>query len=194
LKAIRRFGVPPESAWRFDVARCDEDPAPPSLYCYAEDFRALTYLRLDPAASTGPERLGAVRSFLSAGVPVVFGFSVPDSISSDAVIPFRPRYDGLLGGQVVLAVGYDDHKLSSGARPTGESAAMTAGALLIRTSWGAAWGDEGYGWLPYSLVTGGYAGDFWVVLSPQWLASHEFTKPAVVEESRALDAVGLQTC
>lgn len=39
----------------------------------------------------------------------------------------------LQGGHAVAVVGYDDR----------------AGALLLRNSWGADWGDQGHAWLPY---------------------------------------------
>jgi hypothetical protein len=44
---------------------------------------------------------------------------------------------------VVVAVGYDDRRLPG-----------NQGAILIRSSWGTQWGQSGYGWLPYSFVTG----------------------------------------
>jgi hypothetical protein len=58
-------------------------------------------------------------------------------------VPYRPRFDSFRGGQVVVAVGYDDRRLPG-----------NQGAILIRSSWGTQWGQSGYGWLPYSFVTG----------------------------------------
>ena len=107
-----------------------------------------------------------VRSFLAAGFPVAFGLPVPTSISRSAEISYRPAFDSVLSGQALLAVGYDDRWLSS-----------SRGRLLVRNSWGAAWGDQGYGWVPYAFVEERLAADFWTMLRPDWLASGEFTRP-----------------
>lgn len=48
---------------------------------------------------------------------------------------------------------------------------------LISPFWGEAWGESGYGWLPYAYVTAGLAIDFWTLVWPEWLASGEFQRP-----------------
>ena len=70
--------------------------------------------------------------------------------------------------QAAVAVGYDDDR-----RVRSEK-----GALMIRVSWGAAWGKRGYGWLPYRYIREQMAADFWTLLKPDWLASGEFERPA----------------
>lgn len=52
-------------------------------------------------------------------------------------------------------------------------------ALLIRSSWGRQWGDNGNGWLPVAFLRIQLARDFWTLLSENWLESGELTKPAV---------------
>ena len=44
-------------------------------------------------------------------------------------------------------------------------------------SWGTEWGNHGYGWLPYDYVRTHLAGDFWTIMSPEWLDSGEFWRP-----------------
>jgi hypothetical protein len=55
-------------------------------------------------------------------------------------IPMPKPGDKLEGGHAVVAVGYDD----------GKKIGKDKGALLIRNSWGTAWGEKRYGWLPYA--------------------------------------------
>jgi C1A family cysteine protease len=124
-------------------------------------------VRLDPPDSTGVQALRGVKSFLAAGFPSVFGFCVPNSISPEADIPFPTHFDAIMGGHAVVAVGYDDERRIR----------STKGALLIRNSWSAAWGNAGYGWLPFRYVEDRLAGDFWTLLAPEWLDSGEFEQP-----------------
>jgi len=157
LKTIVSFGIPYEQHWPYDLEKVNEEPSA-FLYAFADRFRSIRYFRLDGRNSTGQQTLAIVKSLLDAGFPSVFGFSVPTSTSRDGDIPYRPTFDTIQGGQAVVAVGYDDQRLSS-----------TKGALQIRNSWGRDWGDDGYGWLPYAYVEEQLAADFWTLISDEWL-------------------------
>jgi C1A family cysteine protease len=165
LKAMVRCGIPPERYWPYELARFPVEPDP-FLYSFVEPYRSAYYVRLDSRGTSGIDVLEVVKDFLAAGYPSAFGFPVPNSLTDDPDIPYRPTFDATLGGQAVVAVGYDDRWLR-GSR----------GALLVRSSWGTQWGEDGYGWLPYAYVEEQLAVDFWTLLHPQWIASGEFDLP-----------------
>jgi C1A family cysteine protease len=175
LKALVRFGVPPETYWPPDQCGHKDPMFDPLLYGFAADYRSIRYVRLDPPNISGFDTLEWVKAYLAAGFPAVFGFAIPSSVNSSAHVPYRPTLDSIVGGQAVVAVGYDDEKR-----------AATKGALMIRNSWGTAWGENGYGWLPYRFVEKQLAVDFWTLLDPRWLASGEFTCPAIPARPVAL--------
>lgn len=72
-------------------------------------------------------------------------------LSGSGAIPFPKPGDRVLGGHAIVAVGYDD----------AEKIGNDKGALLIGNSWGTAWGESGYGRLPYTYAEAGLADDFW---------------------------------
>ena len=111
-----------------------------------------------------------MKSFLAAGFPVLFGFSVPLSLTDGSEILFRPAHDAPCGGQSVVAVGYELNRY--GARQD---------AILIRSSWGQQWGDNGYGWLPVGFVRHHLAQNFWTLISEDWIDILELSRPAIVE-------------
>jgi C1A family cysteine protease len=165
FKAILSFGIPNEQHWPYDQEKVNDEPGA-FLYAVSDRYRSIRYLRLDGRNRSGRETLAVVKSFLNAGFPSVFGFSVPASISGEGDVPYRPTFDTILGGQAVVAVGYDDQRLSS-----------TKGALQFRNSWGREWGENGYGWLPYAYLEEQLAVDFWTIISDEWLDSEEFLRP-----------------
>lgn len=165
LKAMIRCGIPPERYWPYEVGRLAEQPDG-YLYSFSEPYRSVRYVRLDARKASGLETLELVKSFIAAGFPAAFGFAVPNTLDVDGQIPYRPTFDSPLGGQAMLAVGYDDRWLR-GSR----------GALLVRSSWGPLWGEEGYGWLPYAYVEERLAVDFYTLFHPAWIDSGEFEPP-----------------
>lgn len=168
LRALVRFGVPLAEHCSADIEHFDHEPDP-FLYGFSDEFRAIRYLRLDARNADGGRTLATVKAFLAAGLPCAFGFCVPASLSRESDIPYRVAFDGILGGNAAVVVGYDDRRIRS-----------TVGALLIRTSWGSEWGEEGYGWLPYAYIEQQLAADFWTIIRPDWLESGEFDRPRAV--------------
>lgn len=204
LKALRQFGVPPEDLWPYDPSRVNQEPTG-FVYHSAQRMDSLRYFHVEPSedssskdspASKRSNQKGRQRttkkqklskttqsnnrsknaqwdllvSFVAAGFPVAFGFSVPSSITDSPNIPFRPDYDSYIGGTTALAIGYDLNHF--GRNQPG---------LLIRTSWGSKWGDNGYGWLPAGFVRNYLARDFWCLMSEDWLDATELSRPSIVE-------------
>jgi C1A family cysteine protease len=167
VKAMIRFGIPPERFWPYDPAALDRE-CDPFLYSFNEEFRSMRYVRLDEPMQSSLQTLAALKSFLASGFACVFGMGIPSSLTNDGEIPFPTRYDSIRTGHAVMAIGYDD-----GLRIRSER-----GALLIRSSWGPEWGMEGNGWVPYRYVIDRLAGDIWTVLRSQWLKSDEFRQPS----------------
>jgi len=91
---------------------------------------------------------------LTNGYPIIMGFHVYESFMSPYVArtgfmpyPNRKR-EKLLGGHAVLLVGYNKVKQ----------------VFIARNSWGSGWGDKGYFYMPFKVVTDtSMSGDFWII-------------------------------
>jgi C1A family cysteine protease len=173
MKAIVLFGIPPEEFWPYTIADFD-DEAPAFCYAFAQNYQAIQYYRLDPPGTSRQALLGRIKAELAAGLPAMFGFTVYSSISQAAAtgkIPFPVPGERVVGGHAVVAVGYDDNMSVSNANSPGS---QTTGALLVRNSWGAGWGSDGYGWIPYEYVLRGLAIDWWSLLKNEWIDTGAF--------------------
>jgi C1A family cysteine protease len=179
IKAMALFGVPPEHEWPYHLDLLDKEPDA-YHYSFAQNFKALAYARLDGYGDEagGSTTLDTIKRTLADGFPVAFGFPVYSSISSvsppDYIIPYpKPELgDKLLGGHAVLAVGYDDNRVTSCDTPTDK--AQKKGVIVIRNSWSQAWGEGGYAYLPYEYVTGELAVDFWSIFNKDWIRLGQF--------------------
>ena len=169
MKALVLFGIPPEKYWPYDPKHYDDDP---NSFCFsfAQNYQAVDYYRLDPPGTLPKDILVNIKTNLAAQLPAMFGFSVYSCIPAVGAgtgdIPFPGKGDTLEGGHAVLAVGYDDSK----------KIGTSKGALLIRNSWGTAWGESGYGWLPYAYVERGLAQDFWSMVKGEFVDTDLFNK------------------
>jgi len=147
IKTVNQSGVCPESDWPYYPAALAKQP-PPLCYLDAAKTKAVLYQRVT-------RDLDHMRSCLASGYPFVFGFSVFASFESTAValsgvVPMPKHGESLLGGHAVMAVGYND----------------ASSRFIVRNSWGATWGDNGYCTMPYAYVTSrGLASDFWTIRS-----------------------------
>ncbi len=172
MGAMVLFGIPPEEYWPYVEEDVDKEPTA-FCYAFAHNYQAISYYLLDPPRTTAVALLAAIKEHLAAGVPPIFGFTVYDSINAaekDGRIPFPQTGEKVVGGHAVMAAGYDD-AMQIGS---GNGAKPTKGALLVRNSWGTAWGEDGYGWLPYEYVLQGLAIDWWALVKSEWVDTGQF--------------------
>lgn len=136
IKVIDNLGMLPEQSYPF-LSTNPEEPA------FAQVLTQLpSNAQIEQAKkfriSQGWERISSVHAMkkaLSEGKPVVFAMMIFSNINEgvNGVIPMPGPQDEPLGGHAIVAVGYDNVRRH----------------FIIRNSWGAEWGDKGYGYLPY---------------------------------------------
>lgn len=144
IKTVVKDGVCEESMWKYNVTEFTKKP---NKHCYihAEQNQITDYLRIT--------NLQQIKSCLAQGFPVIFGFTVYSSFESEEVtrtgmMTMPTENDTPVGGHAVLAVGYDDKR----------------NRIIIKNSWGRAWGDKGYFYMPYDYISNSnLSQDFWTI-------------------------------
>jgi hypothetical protein len=154
IKALRLFGALPETYWKYNVSHFDDEPGA-FQYALAQNFRAVEYFRLDPDVAH-------LKSALDSGLPFTFGFTCFTSlfepeVKKTGVIPYPRPHDAVEGGHALLAVGYTDSH------------------VLVRNSWGTDWGQDGYGFLPWTYFDASHplATDCWALVDAEWVPNDE---------------------
>jgi C1A family cysteine protease len=145
IKAVADFGYPTEEEWPYKIPEFKIKP-PANAQRKAKKEKIKRYERVS-------REISHFRKLLGDGYPIALGFSVYESVytkkvDKSGIIPLPKKGEKLEGGHAVLAVGYDDERK----------------ALIIRNSWGASWGQKGYGYIPYAFIeNSGLSDDFWVI-------------------------------
>ncbi|MFH1969396.1 MAG: C1 family peptidase [Verrucomicrobiota bacterium] len=144
IKTLKALGVCRESLWPYEIRRFTEKPTA-ACFTEAANHQVTAYQRLNTLAE--------MKACLAMGLPFVFGFAVYEHVMSVAVartgrIRLPRKSERMLGGHAVMAVGYQENTRM----------------VLFRNSWGAAWGQAGYGQMPYAyLESREFSDDFWCI-------------------------------
>jgi C1A family cysteine protease len=146
IKAIRSVGVCREALWPYYPQSVFTSPTS-TAFSEAKNHKVLYGYRINN------QNLVEMKQCLANGFPFIFGFSVYDSFMSHdtartGIVSLPSKSEDTIGGHAVCCVGYDD----------------TTHSFLIRNSWGADWGIQGYCWMPYLYLTNpDLAADFWTL-------------------------------
>nr|WP_217635191.1 C1 family peptidase [Paenibacillus sp. yr247] len=134
MKVLQKIGVCPEADYPYNVADFRNTPDRKAEQD-AANYKISEYHRITD--------LYALKAALAEKSPVVIGMMVYESFQSPEAaqtgkIPIpKKKSERMLGGHALLAVGYVDR---------GQS-----GYVIVRNSWGEAWGDQGYCYIPYKM-------------------------------------------
>lgn len=146
LKVVSKFGVCAESLWPYDIRNFNIKPND-ECYTDAKQRRIQSY--------TEVQSISDMIHALDKSQPVVFGLPVSSNFSDltwhDPVLKM-PGPNDEVGGHAMCMVGYDK-KLK---------------LFLAKNSFGTAWGEHGYCWIPFDYIEAeGY--DMWTFTLSKYL-------------------------
>lgn len=154
VKSVATAGVCAAGLWPYwDYVNTFTIKPNDAAYKQALKHEALQYMSVDNT------NLIEMKSCLSAGFPIIIGFTVYDGFESeqvaqDGIVNLPTAQEQVQGGHAVLIVGYDDNTQR----------------FIVRNSWGISWGmgltkrNRGNFTIPYSYFTdANLADDAWTI-------------------------------
>jgi GNAT superfamily N-acetyltransferase len=140
MRIYRGWGNPTEAEWPYDGRAENWPPKEPAqIDQRAKACRIFAYQRV--------RTFDECKIALAQECPVIASFEIaPDDWKSSGHIPMPRANIPPTDSHTVLIIGYDDSKR----------------LLQFQNSWGADWGDKGFGFLPYSYFEH-YQIDAWIV-------------------------------
>jgi C1A family cysteine protease len=147
IKATNHYGASLESLWPHDIRKFRQEPIVEAKND-ALNRKVTRYERI--------MNFNGCIDALNNGYPIVMGFHVYNSfmtwnVARTGIMPYpNTKRERLLGGHAVLLVGYDKRR----------------NVFIARNSWGTKWGDRGYFYMPFNVVTNtSMSSDFWIIKS-----------------------------
>jgi len=163
MAALMAFGVCEERMWPYLEPMFSTRPTE-AAYQNATRYEAVQFAR----TPRGKSALAA----LAQGLPVAFGMSVPGNCYRAAgetgVMPMPEELPdpGQPSGHAMLLVGYD----------------LGKEAYIVRNSWGARFGENGYCWIPFKVMDAWSEPDhFWAIGAIEQAPGFSLTGPSIAE-------------
>jgi GNAT superfamily N-acetyltransferase len=138
------WGCVPDEAWPFSAATSWQPLSEPDgIDALAKRRRASCYQRVRTVAEC--------KWVLAYRSPILASFEITESwfTASSGRIAYPVEGDRPVGSHVVCILGYDDRKKE----------------FKFINSWGADWGDHGFGYIPYDLFESIWEEGWWMDLS-----------------------------
>lgn len=139
MKMLLRYGVSPESYWPYHPHQ--KDLPRRGAHKAAKKYAIKAYARLGSLQEM--KRSLLVNGPFLAGVEV-FKSWFAERVTRTGAIPMPGRRDPMEGGHAICIMGYDDSRM----------------IFKFKNSWGAGWGDNGYGYIKYDYMRR-YCSDAW---------------------------------
>jgi C1A family cysteine protease len=132
VNVVKAQGAVADAVWPYKAGEYAAQPPPA--------FAAATRYKVGRAAKVA-NTPDAIKTALAGVGPIVIGITVYQSfeaadVAKTGMVPLPKAGETLLGGHAVCIVGFDDTKKQ----------------FKFINSWGNAWGDHGYGYLPYGYI------------------------------------------
>jgi C1A family cysteine protease len=139
MKALAGSGIAPEATWGYDISKFAQVPS-------ATAYNAAKATKL----ATGVQLAGLedVKKALMRHQPVVMGMRIYNTfrdVPANGLLPMPLPGDIMVGGHAVTVLGFDNK----------------AKVLIVKNSFGTAWGDKGYFYMPYAYFTPDHVMDIW---------------------------------
>lgn len=142
FEVLSKFGICTEKAWPYDLGKVSTLPSLKSMR-EATGHRIHAYYRI---SETGDSRCDAILKALRSNHPVVFGTLINTAFGEVSdLTPVGPPSGATRGGHAMIVVGY-----------------LTGQGFIIKNSWGADWGSNGFCVMKPEYLAWSKTSDLWV--------------------------------
>lgn len=178
IKSVAAQGVCPETMWPYNISKFTNTP-PAACYTEALKHKALLYQRVgylngsvDQASLQ--QAVASMKRTVPLGIPVYASFESA-AVAKTGIVPMPKKGEQLLGGHCIDFYGW----------------VLIKGVLYwkLKNSWGPAWGDKGFFYLPIPYVQ--YMSDAWLIQTVATAAAAKF-KPFNINYRRARATLALR--